>query len=145
MASNGPPYRQQRSSQERLGLVIQALNSDAPVVLAGSIVGWGASLEDSFRLIVFLVVETEIRLERIAAREMQRFGRVDPEFLAWAAQYEAGPREGRSLAKHQAWLASRHFPVIALKGTMTIEDQIAAVHDQAAEVAAKGSRVSASC
>jgi hypothetical protein len=57
----------------------------------------GEALEHAFDLVVFLYVPTPIRLARLKLREERRFGKTDPEFLEWAAQYDAGTAEGRSL------------------------------------------------
>lgn len=69
---------------------------------------------------------TRIRIARIRARERARFGRVNEAFLAWAAQYDVGPREGRSRAKHEAWLAARTH-VLRLDGGIPTHAQVAAV------------------
>ena len=66
---------------------------------------------------VFLYVPTAIRLQRLRARETQRFGAdaVAPggsmhqqmeEFIEWASHYDDGTVEGRNLARHQAWIAT---------------------------------------
>ena len=103
------------------------LGAQRHAVVAGSIVGWGAELEHAFELIVFLYVDAAIRVERLRLRETERFGEVNPAFLVWAAQYDAGPLEGRSLAKHRAWLAERRCPVLELAGDLSVADRIAAV------------------
>jgi hypothetical protein len=107
--------------------LLQALQNATPTVLAGSILSWGVELEDSFSLIVFLTVPAEIRVVRLREREIQRFGLVNPAFLAWAAQYDAGTVEGRSLSKHQAWLAKRSCPVLRIDGDMSTECRLAQV------------------
>jgi hypothetical protein len=60
---------------------------------------------------------------------MQRFGRVDPAFLAWAAQYDEGTLEGRSLSKHEAWLAKRSCPVLRIDDDTSTECRLARVLD----------------
>jgi hypothetical protein len=122
-----PPFQLKREPGERLSLLLSDLQADGPVVLAGSIVGWGAALEDSFDLIVFLYLEASIRAQRLREREMRVLGHTDPAFLAWAAQYDEGPPVGRSLAKHRAWLADRCCPVVELHGDLTTPDRLAAV------------------
>jgi hypothetical protein len=84
--------------------------------------GWGAEVEDAFDTIVFLYAPTAIRLERLKLRETARFGCADPQFLTWASQYDEGPPEGRSLAKHTAWLAARRCPVVRLDGRLAVAD-----------------------
>jgi hypothetical protein len=78
-------------------------------------------------LVVFLTLDVATRIERLQQREMQRFGRIDPTFLTWAAQYDDGPPVGRSLAKHRAWLARRRCPVLELHGDLSVDARVDAV------------------
>jgi hypothetical protein len=122
-----PPFAIKRPPAERLALLRAEVCTRPHVVLAGSILRWGAELEDAFDLIVFLYLEADIRVERLRAREIERLGHADPAFLAWAAQYDEGPPEGRSLARHRAWLAARRCPVLELHGDQSVADRLAAV------------------
>ena len=115
-----PPYLKQRPLVERADLLSKPLGDHASGVVCGAIMGWGAQLEDNFDLIVFLYAGTKVRLLRLAQSELQRFGKVNPDFLAWAAQYDSGPPEGRSLVKHNAWLALRTSPVLRLSGELPV-------------------------
>ncbi len=117
-----PPYRKQRPLLERADLLSKQLGDHASVVVSGAIMGWGAQIADNFDLIVFLYADTKVRLLRLEQRELQRFGKVNPDFLAWAAQYDSGPPEGRSLAKHNAWLTARTSPVLRLSGELPVEE-----------------------
>ncbi|WP_157729842.1 hypothetical protein [Bacterioplanes sanyensis] len=86
---------------------------------------WGRALEDSFDLIVFLYLDANIRIERLEQREQQQYGRAaDPAFLRWASEYDTGPSEGRSLAKHQQWLSERSCPVIRIAGDLTVAERM---------------------
>ena len=87
---------------------------------------------------IFLYVPTPIRLERLRARESQRLGAdaVAPggsmhqnaeEFFEWASHYDDGTREGRNLARHQAWLATLRCRVIRLDGTAPIPELVTEV------------------
>jgi cytidylate kinase len=111
-----PPYTKRRMSEERSALLMQALAVNPVSVVAGSVMGWGNHVESTFNLIVFLYVSAEVRLQRLESREIRRFGRVDPAFLAWAARYDKGPKEGHSLEKHNSWLAPRECQVVRLVG-----------------------------
>jgi hypothetical protein len=122
-----PPFRHKRPVADRLPLLLARLQACPHPILAGSVVGWGRALEDSFDLVVFLYLDTDLRIARLREREQRVLGRVDPAFLAWAAQYDAGPPEGRSLAKHRAWLAERACPVLELAGDLTVDARVAAV------------------
>src|SRR5690606_16486246 len=99
-----PPFRQQRDRTERRTLLRERLAETNRIVIAGSIMGSDADVEDSLSLIVFMYAPAEIRVARLRRRELERFGRIDEDFLAWAAQYDTGVMKGRSLPRHLAWL-----------------------------------------
>lgn len=124
-----PPFQCKQDPAIRADRLWQALRSAPIAVLAGSIMNWDKELEDAFSLIVFLTVPTDIRVARLREREMQRFGTADPAFLAWAAQYDQGTLEGRSLSKHRAWLAKRSCPVLHIDGNTSTEHRLARVHE----------------
>ena len=131
-----PPYTVKRTAAERLSLLDAALRSSPNVVLSGSVIEWGREIEDAFDVIVFLYVDTHLRLERLRQREVARFGCVDAEFLEWAAQYDASPGEGRSLAKHRRWLSERKAAVLELAGDMSVHARLKAVLQHAERVSA---------
>ncbi|GJG93781.1 hypothetical protein [Cupriavidus pauculus] len=122
-----PPYQQKFGHEERRVALLKDLHASPNAVVAGALMGWGETLENAFGLVVFLYVPTAVRLARLNDREERRFGKADPEFLAWAAQYDEGTAEGRSLARHREWLASRKCPVLCLEGDDTIEARQQAV------------------
>lgn len=124
-----PPYQVRRDQEERRALMRAALESPK-VVVAGSVMGWGAEIEDAFDPVVFLYVDTAVRLQRLRSREIARFGQANEEFLAWASQYDTGPAEGRSLTKHRAWLAARTCPVIELSGDVPLASLVEQVGAQ---------------
>jgi hypothetical protein len=119
-----PRYTSKRSAEERQALFLRDLSGATRAVVAGSVMGWGTAVEEAFDGIIFLFADTALRLARLEERERLRFGAPDPRFLAWAAAYDAGPPEGRSLAKHRAWLATRRCKVLCLDGAHTSEAQI---------------------
>lgn len=122
-----PPFQHKRPPAERLARLLADQAAHPRTVLAGSVLGWGAELEHGFDLVVFLYLETALRVERLRAREIERLGHADPAFLEWAALYDAGPPEGRSLAKHRAWLAERRCPVVELHGDDSVEQRLARI------------------
>lgn len=119
-----PPYQHKREEAERAAALLQDIRRQPNAVVAGSLIDWGQELEDVFNLIVFLYIPTELRLARLQLREERRFGKADPEFLAWAAQYDAGTAEGRSLERHRLWLSRRKCRVLCLEGDMTTEERL---------------------
>jgi adenylate kinase family enzyme len=124
-----PPYQQKRVQADRLALLHADMQSAPGVVVSGSVVGWGQEIEDAFDLIVFLYLPATLRIERLRQREIASYGVVNPEFLAWAAQYDEGPAEGRSLAKHKTWLAQRTCPVLHLERDISVQQRLTQVID----------------
>src|ERR1035441_4397517 len=122
-----PPFTTKRDRAERLSSVLRDVRAKQSAVLAGSIMDWGLELENAFDLIVFLYLDAAIRVERLRAREIEVLGKADEEFLEWAAQYDAGIQGGRSLVKHQTWLAARTCPVLEVRGDLTVRERVDAV------------------
>jgi adenylate kinase family enzyme len=122
-----PPFTTKRDRAERLASVLRDVRAKQSAVVAGSIMEWGLELENAFDLIIYLYLDAAIRVERLRTREMELLGKCDEEFLEWAAQYDAGVLGGRSLAKHQAWLAARTCPVLELRGDLTVGERVGAV------------------
>ncbi len=123
-----PPYRDPRPREDRLRLAHEMFVGRRDWVLSGSMDGWGDSLMPLLDLVVFLHATTAVRLARLRERETRHFGadacapgawrhEETEDFLDWASHYEDGTREGRSLAKHEAWLARLTCPVLRLDGT----------------------------
>ena len=132
-----PPYQQKRDANERLAMLLHDLRAAANVVASGSLVGWGQDAENGFDLIVFLTVPTPLRLARIQQREVARFGTSNPAFLTWASQYDEGPPEGRSLAKHESWLAQRTCLVLRIAGDTSVGERVERVLAVVAAAAAE--------
>jgi adenylate kinase family enzyme len=122
-----PPFQQKRHWKERLELILADLYSAPVVVASGSTIRWGLELEDAYDLIVYLYIPPGVRLQRLRTREVERNGRVNEEFIAWAALYEDGDITVRSRRRVEAWLSERRAPVLRLEGDMTTEARIAAV------------------
>jgi adenylate kinase family enzyme len=133
-----PPYQKKRDRADRLRLMDEVFLPRADWVLSGSLEGWGDALIPAFDLVVFLTTPTEIRLQRLRAREARHFGadavapggwrhRETEEFVEWASHYEEGDREGRNLARHLAWLAALPCPVLRLDGSRPLPELVAEI------------------
>jgi adenylate kinase family enzyme len=127
-----PPYQTSRAVPERQEM-LRAVLDGAPAgwVVSGSLVKWGDAFIPRFDLVVFLTLPPEIRLARLRAREVSRYGAdaiapggwahaMHREFLEWAARYDTGGPEVRSLATHEAWLARLTCPVLRLDSRESI-------------------------
>jgi adenylate kinase family enzyme len=139
-----PPYRERRPRADRLRLAQEMFVDRGDWVLTGSLDGWGDPLMPLFDLVVYLHTSTEVRLARLRERETRHFGTdacgpggwrhaETEEFIDWAAHYEDGTREGRSQAKHEAWLARLTCPVLRLDGTEPTVSLVDAVIAQLAD------------
>ncbi|HJR02121.1 MAG TPA: AAA family ATPase [Methylomirabilota bacterium] len=137
-----PPYREKRPPGERLASLRAALHEAKRWVLSGSLCGWGDPLIPEFELVVFLAVPTPVRLARLLAREIERYGRraiarggalhgAHVEFLEWAGRYDTGGPEMRSRAMHEAWLATLPCSVVRLEGDVSVSEQLARLLDAA--------------
>ena len=125
-----PPFKQKRDGSQRRDLLRERLANGQAIVVAGSVMEWDAESEDAFDLIVFLQAPAEVRIARLRARELAQLGRVDEEFIAWAAQYDDGTMEGRSLPRHLAWLEKRRCPIIRLSSTRPVAELLSYVSQQ---------------
>jgi adenylate kinase family enzyme len=90
------------------------------------------------KLVVFLLVPTEVRLARLRAREIERYGheaiaaggklhQAHVEFLDWAERYDTGGVETRSRTLHEAWLARLPGAVLRLEDNQSVADQLAQI------------------
>jgi adenylate kinase family enzyme len=135
-----PPYQTKREAADRLRLMRELFLPRADWVLSGSVEGWGNPIIPDFDLVVFLQTPTTVRIRRLRAREAAHFGadavapggwrnRDCEDFIEWASRYDDGDREGRSLAKHEAWLATLPCPVLRLDGSRPLPDLVGEIQD----------------
>ncbi|TAX36464.1 ATP-binding protein [Rhizobium leguminosarum] len=132
-----PPFTTPRDADERIGLLLDEVERHEGWILSGSALKWGRPVEPLYDLIVFLTIDPELRMARILAREISRYGnRITPggdmaaksgEFLEWAASYDTAGPERRSLAAHEQWLETQTAPVLRLDSTLGIDDLAAEV------------------
>ena len=130
-----PPYRTTRPAADRLRLMRERLLPRRDWVLSGTVTGWGDGLIPLFDLVVYVATPRELRMQRLRAREAAHFGadavaqggwRHDEteSFVEWASHYEAGDRDGRSLAKDEAWLAGLPCPLVRVDGSRPVADLV---------------------
>src|SRR5262245_10034884 len=122
-----PPYQEKRAPAVRLSLILADLAKVPAAVVAGSVMKWGAELEEAFSLIVFLTLDPELRVARLREREMARCGRADAQFIEWAAQYDEGRLAGRSRVLHEQWLRERSCALRRLDGDLSVAERVVRV------------------
>lgn len=91
-----PPFREARPPDERLALMRAVFLPRSDWILAGQFLSWGHEIVPRLTHVIFLSMETEPRLARLAAREQRRYGdeiapggpreRHFQAFMDWAGQ-----------------------------------------------------------
>jgi adenylate kinase family enzyme len=133
-----PPFQHIREREARRALLGADLERPGDWVLSGSLCGWGDAFIPHFDLVVFLWIPHELRMARLREREIERYGAeaLSPggamhagsvSFMEWAAAYDGGGLEIRSLRVHNAWLATLPGPVLRLERPASVEANLAEV------------------
>jgi adenylate kinase family enzyme len=138
-----PPFQQQRAPDARRAMLAADLDALARWVLSGSLCVWGDVFIPRFELVIFLHIPPQIRMERLAVRERERYGaaiepggamhREHEEFIAWAAGYDTGDESMRSLKLHERWLAALPCRWIRIEGDLSTETRIARIESALVE------------
>lgn len=128
------PFTLKRTPQKRVELLSADLDPHPSWVLSGSLVKWGEVLQERFTHVVFITLPSEVRLERLRARELQRYGsRIEEggdmyqqhlDFIEWAKKYDTGGLEVRSRVLHEEWLKTLGCKVIRVSGEMSTAEQV---------------------
>lgn len=133
-----PPYRLQRSPEERRELLERDLAGLDGWVLSGGACTWTPAPRLEVTLHVFLSLDPEVRLARLVARERELYGaRILPggdmeddhaAFLAWTRGYEDGTAAGTNTRPcHEAMLAAATCPVLRLDGALPVAEAVTRV------------------
>ena len=132
-----PPYTMKREPMERIRCIERGIAGAASWVLSGSLCSWGDPLLHRFTLAVFLHLDPEVRIARLAERERRRYGgRVlrsgdmheqSKQFLAWAASYDSATAPIRSRHLHETWMATLPCPVLRLDSAQPVSALVDAV------------------
>lgn len=127
-------YSQPWPREIRLGTLKDVLESQDSWILSGALIDWGNPLIPLFDAVVFLSVPNELRIERLKAREKERYGdAILPggaahagfeEFIAWANLYEHGGMDVRSRMQQEAWMAGLECPVLKNEQDLSIAEKV---------------------
>ena len=130
-----PPYVEKRPEADRLRLMHEVFVPRDAWVLSGSIMAWGEPVLAHVDAVVFCTLPREVRLARLRAREVVRYGaRIDSggdraesfaEFLTWASGYDEPDFEGRSRAGHEEWLAELDCRVVRVDTSRPVDELLA--------------------
>ena len=141
-----PPFREKRPPEERLRLLDLSMAESEKWVLSGSLVGWGDPLSPLFELAVFLYVDPEVRLARLRARELERYGadaiaagrplhKQHRAFMEWAAAYDNGGLEVRSRTLHEGWMGRISCPVVRVEADRPTDALLKELEERVANAA----------
>jgi adenylate kinase family enzyme len=125
-----PPFTTQRAPAERVAGIERDLEGRGDWVLSGSLCSWGDPLIPRFTLAVFLYLDPDVRMARLAQRERARYGpRLLPDgdlhahhvaFMDWARSYDHARAPVRSLDLHERWMAGLPCPVLRLDASAPV-------------------------
>jgi adenylate kinase family enzyme len=126
-----PPFTIRRNPRKRNEMLDQDLEKQGNWILGGSMISWSEKWLSAFDLAVFLWIPPAIRLERLKAREYERYGEIIytnrkrnelfQAFIQWASTYENHDLKGRTLLAHEHWMKKLTCPLIELRGDYSIQ------------------------
>lgn len=133
-----PPFITKRPKPRRRERLLEQRGAGG-WVMSGCLEGWGDDLIADADLIVFLMVPTPIRIDRIMRRERHDHGRrilpggdmhrAYERLIAWAAQYDDAAFAGRNMYRQEGWLDAQATPVLKLGGTLPVARLVDRVMD----------------
>ena len=127
------PYTEKREVNQRIELLKADLQKHPSWILSGSLCGWGDFAIPMFSLVVFLWIPHDLRMERLRAREIERYGleAISPggwfhknheEFMAWAAQYDLPGIDIRKRELHEQWMSKLLCKVLRLEQLWSVQE-----------------------
>jgi len=127
-----PPFTDKNTIPERQSLMLSDMGDLDGWVLSGALDSWSDPFVPLFDLVVFLYAPSDVRIERLKKREIERHGsRILPggdmhqahlDFLEWANQYDQGFMAGRNLIRHEEWMGKLPCPILKLDGLQSTEN-----------------------
>ncbi len=130
-----PPFRQQRTPEDRCALLERDLNALDGWVLTGGAGTWTPAPALRYTLHVLLWLPSELRIERLLQRERELYAdRILPggdmeadhiAFLAWTRGYDDGTAKGtNTLPCHEELLRGATCSVLRLSGPLTVDEAL---------------------
>ena len=119
---------------------MEAVPKGKRFVMTGSMDSIRELFTPLFDLAIFLTAPTGIRLKRLQARKLRKFGmRILPggdmyeqnqQFLSQAASYDTGEPPQMCLKIHEQWITEFNCPVLRLGGTKSMAKNAAMIESQ---------------
>ena len=134
-----PPFQQKVPFEERINRLTRDFEHFSNAILSGSMVNWGKQWQHAFDLGVFIYLDPKVRLQRLMAREKERYGNLlqsdkifqehHKAFIDWAVKYDDPNFTGRSLKVHLDWAKKLSYPILKLDGELPLDDKVGQVCD----------------
>ena len=135
------PFTQRQHPQVRNTMVSEKLHTTDNWIFGGSIIHWGENVFPPFDLIIFLYLPSELRMERLRKRELERYGdaiithpeksKKFQEFMDWAKDYDHNTGiANRTLKAHLEWLSDIDTPLIELSGDYELTQKMEIILNQ---------------
>lgn len=130
-----PPYQKQRSPEERVRLLAEALAPHLSWVLSGGAGTWLPAIKLDFTLAIFLALPYQERISRLLKRENDLYGSriveggdmeaIHREFMEWTQGYDDGTSAGTNTKPaHENFLKNINQPILRIEGPMTTDMQL---------------------
>ena len=127
-----PPFQTKIPLDKRNKNLTKAFQSKENVIISGSLCTWSSFWDTAFDIGIFLRVPQKIRMKRLLAREIERYGEAlntneaakekSKAFLEWAKTYDDETNDGASISQHKNWIELMDCPVIEINGDFTNEE-----------------------
>lgn len=135
------PFSVRRDPTRRDEELLGHLRRTEHWILGGSVIQWSQAIHALFEVIVFLHIPQALRLQRLQAREWQRYGtRLQTDrvwknkfeaFMRWAKDYDEDTGIAhRTLTAHKRWLAQQKVKPIVLAGDVSLDQRVKRVVEQ---------------
>lgn len=133
------PFTVVRPIKERIELLLADIAKCNYFVMSGNMgSSWSELFVPLFDLAVFNFTPTEVRINRIRAREIERFGdrileggdmyEEHEKFIDWASRYDTGNvASGRTLKKQTEWASILPCPVLRVDGSKEISYNVSEI------------------
>jgi adenylate kinase family enzyme len=137
------PFTKKRNIPERVERLERDLNRYPEWVLSGSLVDWGDFAIPLFTLAVFLRIPHDLRMERIKAREIERYGlgAISPggwfyenhlAFMDYASAYDSAGLDVdiRSIKLHEKWMQKLSCGILRIEEPLPVQALVARVEQE---------------
>lgn len=115
--------------------ILKQLSEKENWVLGGSVINWNKEIHNLFDLIIFLHIPQKVRLERLTARELEKYGkRIETDafwkrkfenFMEWAKDYDdVRGIANRNIKAHENWLRLQNAEKLNLIGEIPFEEKL---------------------